>query len=218
MAYQLCAILPITYLAIAGVVGWFRLDKTWDYELIDSDKIYGRSLFYEDHIVAPMLWYQIWNTIICFILSEYRDPVMIAHHGVTAVLVYMTLHPFLQYYGIFFFGMPEVTSVPLTLVDTFKQFPDLKEKFSGVNSASRWIFGLSFLVVRLALWSKVSLQYWIDAFAILQNGTAHSLGVNLFFMFANVFLTGLQWLWGYKIVIAMVKQAKPDKKKGDKKK
>jgi hypothetical protein len=217
MAYQLCGAIAISYLAIAGIVGWYRLDEAWDYEHIDADQIYGRSLHYEEHIVAPMLWYQIWNTIFCLLLAEYRDPVMIAHHAVTALLVYMTLHPFLQHYGIFFFGVPEVTSIPLTLVDIFKQFPDLRDKFSTLNSAARWVFGLSFLVVRLVLWSRVCLEYWIEAIAILQSGAAHSLFVNVFFMGANVFLTGLQWLWGYKIVIAMVKQSKPtpteDKKK-----
>lgn len=206
MAYEICSGLVVSFLAIAGIVAWFRLDNEWDYESVDADKIHGRSLFYENHIAIPMLWYQTWNAFICLVLSEYRDAIMIAHHVVTVALVYLTFHPFLQYYGMFFFGMPEVTSVPLIFIVIFKHFPGLKVRFADFNWACRWVFGVLFLAIRLGMWSWVSVQYWMVTITILRNGTSHSVLVHVFFMAANVFLTTLQWIWGSRVVTSMIRQ------------
>ena len=39
---------------------------------------------------------------------------------------------------------------------------------------------------------------------LLQSGNAHSTGVVMFFLGSNAFLTGLQWLWAYKILVAVL--------------
>ena len=89
--------------------------------------------------------------------------------------------------------------MPLTLVDIFKYFPEMKEKFSWLNEVSRVVFALLFLSIRLVIWPYVSYYFWVGSWDLLKSGTAHSTFAVGYFLFANVFLTGLQFFWGHKI-------------------
>jgi hypothetical protein len=213
MAYEITAGVAIFYLALFGVVAWFRLNPNWDYSSVDRDPFFGQAVFFENHIAIPMFWYQSWNVVLCLALQEFRDPTMIAHHVVTALLAYLSLNPYLQYYGIFFFGLPEVTSVPLTFVDIFKMFPELQSKYPTLNSISRWTFGVLFILVRIIYWPIVSYSFWTGSISIIATKRSHSLPVTIIYLLANIFMTGLQFFWGSKIVSSMLKSAKSDKKK-----
>ena len=54
-------------------------------------------------------------------------------------------------------------------------------------------------VVRLIIWPWISYPFWQDSIALLRSGTAHSNFVVGFFLVANIFLTGLQFVWGWMI-------------------
>lgn len=84
-----------------------------------------------------------------------------------------------------------------------------------VNEISRVVFAVSFIIIRLIMWPYVSYDFWIGSFDLLKTGKAHSNFVVAFFLFANLFLTGLQFLWGSKIFGFLFKSGK---KKEDKKK
>ena len=65
----------------------------------------------------------------------------------------------------------------------------------------------------LFYWSFVTYTMLSALIPLLLNGNSHSPFVVTFFLFAAAFLTGLQWLWGYKIYNIAMAPAKPEKSK-----
>ena len=214
--------LCVTYLAAAGIVGWFGLFGVNVASELRANPFYGKSQFIEDHLIYPMISYQGWNLLLCFFNADLRDPAMIGHHLVTGSLAYFGLAPYLHYYGLFFFGVAELTNVPLTIVDVFKYFPDLAKKLSILNELSRVSFAVSFILLRLIVWPYFSYHFALGSIDLLTTNfhtKCHSGFVVGFFLFANVFLTGLQFFWGSKIVGFLFKGNKKEKgdSKGEKK-
>jgi hypothetical protein len=169
-------------------------------------------------LAAPLLSYQFWNFVIGLVMAEMRDGVMLLHHAASGLCALFSVHPFLQYYGLFFFGVPEITSVPLTFVSMTKSFPFLKTDYPYIYEMSKWSFGVLFLLIRLVLWTYVSVFYWIDTVHLIQEGTAHSMFVVGYYCFANVVLTSMQYFWGYKIITQIMNDGKEVKTVSDKKK
>lgn len=200
LAFELTSCFICLYVGVAGTIGWLNLCSNCDFEDIEMDRTYGRSIYFEHHLAAPLLTYQFWNFMICLIMTELRDGVMLIHHAASGLCALFSLHPFLQYYGLFFFGVPEVTSVPLTFITTSRCFPFLKTDYPYIYEISKWSFGVLFLLIRLVMWTYVSVWYWIDTVHLIRDGNPHSLFVVGYYCFANVVLTGMQYFWGYKII------------------
>jgi TLC domain len=218
----------VTYLAGAGLVLWFSEEAV----ALQKNPFYGYSQNVVDHLIAPMISYQGWNFILCLFVPELRDVAMLGHHFVTLSLAYFGLHPYLHYFGLYYFGVAELTNVPLTLVDVFKYLgeepkkkelkkkdPDnYKDEYHTINEVSRVSFAVSFIGLRLIAWPVISLSFWNDSYQLLSGGKAHSNFVVGYFLFANLFLTGLQFFWGSKIFGFLFKKKakKTDSTKEDK--
>lgn len=123
----------------------------------------------------------------------------------------------------FFFGVAELTNVPLTLIDIFKYLPDLKKNYPAVNEGIRSIFAILFIILRLILWPVYCYPFWVHSLQLLlidqsptnaitvffndvlkvtplaSDTVCHSKFVVGFFLFANVLLTTLQYYWGVTI-------------------
>ncbi len=215
MAYEIVAGLCVSYLAFAGFTAWFQLhpDKTYLNTDLNLDPWFGKSQFVEDHLIAPMYGYQIFNIIVCLFLSEFRTLTMLGHHVVTLILAHVGLRPYLHYYAIFFFGIAEFTNVPLTFVDIFKYFPDIAVRHPVINKYSRIVFGVTFVLIRLVLWPIQSGKVWFETMELFRNNAqGHPLIILIFFVIANVFLTGLQFYWGVKIVKSLFSPKQEERK------
>ena len=79
-----------------------------------------------------MIFYQGWNLLLCFYCADLRDMAMIIHHALVTVLAYTGLYPYVHSDAMFFFGVAELTNVPLTIIDIFKYLPELKAEFPKV--------------------------------------------------------------------------------------
>jgi hypothetical protein len=115
---------------------------------------------------------------------------------------YFALHPYLHGYN-FFFGVAELTNVPLTVYDVFKYQKSIgwQTKYSALFQITQVSFALSFVAIRLVWWPMVSYPFWLESVAALKGETnAHSPFVIGFFLLSNVFLTFLQFFWGVQIV------------------
>ena len=66
------------------------------------------------------------------------------------------------------------------------------------------LFALAFIGFRLVYWPIWMVPYWSDSIAALQGGKGRVVVV-LFYLLANAFMTGLQVMWGYKIVKMMLR-------------
>ena len=132
-------------------------------------------------------------------------PMMLAHHAGTAVLAVLGggtwSFAFAHYYCPFFFGLAELANLPLAFVDVFKFFPKVSHSYARTTAASRVLFAGLFLAIRIVYWSMVSARFWRDCFSLLQAGglSTVDLATVLAFLFSNLCLTGLQYLWGMQI-------------------
>lgn len=159
-----------------------------------------------------MMAYQFWNFVLCLVNADLRDPAMIGHHIVTGTLAYFGLAPYLHYFGLYFFGIAEFTNVPLTFVDIFKYFPEMKNRVPMLNELMRYTFAVSFVLLRLVYWPIYCYPFWKGSYELVVTGKAHSTFVVTFFFLANMFLTALQIFWGSKLFGFLFKKKKEVKK------
>lgn len=199
VAFALVACILVTYVTIAGILGWWNLFDVLDTTNIYENKFYGRSTYVENHLVYPMVCYQIWNLTTSLILTEFRTPDAIGHHVVTATLAYFGFAPYAQYYALFYFGVAEASSIPLNLLDVFKYLPHLTDQYPAVQGAVKASFGISFFIIRMFYWPVLSYELFFGCLELFQSGKAHSTFVVGFFLGANLFLTFLQFYWGFLI-------------------
>ena len=200
VAFSIVASLLVTYVTIAGTVGFFNLGNVVDNaNNLFVDKFYAQSYYVENFLVYPMFSYQVWNLVCCLILADFRTPDAIGHHIVTGCLGYFGIAPFAQYYALFYFGVAEVSSIPLTLLDIFKFLPDVARKYPALQNSVKATFAVTFFIVRIFVWPFVSYELFFGCVDLFQKGTAHSNFVVGFFLFANMFLTFLQFYWGVLI-------------------
>merc|ERR1712007_320495 len=79
----------------------------------------------------------------------------IIHHASSTFLCILGLtngpHGFLMYYAAFFFGVSEVSSIPLAIMDLFKYSKQLTAAFPGTSEVVRVAFALLFLAVPAAI-------------------------------------------------------------------
>lgn len=131
----------------------------------------------------------------------------------------MPFLPFLtrQYnhgFGFFFFGLVEISNLPLNCVDFFNLFdvPEGKafyERTATANFVFQLVFAACFVGIRLVWWPIISFGFWVGSFQLLSTGLAHSSAIVVMFVACNLFMTCLQFYWGYEIFLIAVKVLGP---------
>jgi hypothetical protein len=200
-------------LAILGVHGWLH-------DAADQSDVTGYVASGE-RLGWLMLGFQAYELGLCAFAaaSDKRTckalcgpgNVMVGHHLIVLLLATLCVTgQYLHAYGLFFFGVPEVSSVPLVLVDFFKAFPLARSRHAALNEASRVAFAAGFLAIRCVWWPIVSYCFWCDIIADQREEARTPFHLPLIFAVCNVLMTGLQFFWGSKIVAALVKMAAGD--------
>merc|ERR1712151_615081 len=96
---------------------------------------------------------------------------MQVHHGLSGWLAYngltsgpagLTHGGFVMYYGAFFFGVSEVSSIPLLAMDVFKKNKQLGKQFDYIFQPCRVTFAALFIAIRLLYWPYVSYDFWTN--------------------------------------------------------
>eukprot|EP00045_Choanoeca_perplexa_P007939 m.72834 g.72834 ORF g.72834 m.72834 type:complete len:267 (+) comp14285_c0_seq2:872-1672(+) len=208
MAFETIAGVCVTYLTIQGFVGWF-VDPT------PIDKLYTplpRAFEMSELMVA----YQLYDLITMFIYKDLFTIAMLVHHILAGILALNGLYNFMHGYCYFFFGLIEVTNIPLTIIDIFKHYPDLIKQYPNTYTAIRNFFAISFILFRLIMWPIVSFEFWTATLTALSSGQiakATRFGqpwlettAAVTFLVANAGLTFLQCLWGKTIINGIYKQ------------
>jgi len=161
------------------------------------------NLFDEFYLMPAMqLGYQAWSIPIgLFYVNESTE--MILHHfGVIfAASCGAFSHFGFRYWLPFFFGIFELSSVPLAIMNTFKDHPDTAIKYPLFNHASRVSFVVSFLYIRFWKWLPVGPLYMRNNFFLF---LTIDLGVTKIFVFLQflfgVYLGYLQLYWTLTVV------------------
>ena len=95
----------------------------------------------------------------------------------------------------------ELSSVPLGAVDLFKQFKPLQTDYPSAYFAARFTFALAFVAVRMVVWVLVSQHFWRDLYAIYDPAGSPLEQFQFWVcLSSNLFLTGLQMLWGRLVI------------------
>ena len=196
VAYNLVVTVAQTIAAILGTAAWLD-GRAAALNVDGTSRLYSASASF-----APLLRltasYEVYNTIASLCLQEYRTAIFIGHHATTLLLAVLgDKPPLLHYYGFFFFGVVQLSSVPLALAEVAQALGA-----DTLLAVCRGIFACAFLVVRTVIWPLVSLQFWRDTLETMRDG-GRSLGPLGIFLAANIFLTGLQFLWTGQIVRAL---------------
>lgn len=214
IAIEITSTVCVVWFSIIGLIGYLNLFGNTDGHDLSISPFYGYSPFVHHHLITPMFAYQVWNLIACILHNEYRDLPSLGHHFVTAGLAYCGFHPFAHYYALFYFGIAELTTIPLNIINTFKNVPKLQKNYPSFYANIRTIFAISFLLIRTIWWPIVSYGLFLACVELLSSHDVHSTFVVCYFLFSNLFLTSLQFYWGYLIIINVLKGTKEGKDGG----
>lgn len=151
--------------------------------------------------------YQLWALPVgYFFVGE--TSAMLFHH--VQVVVVGCLSAFFwngfRYVTPFFYGLIEISSVPLSIMNHFKAHPSLIKERPGLYTAVRLVFALVFLTVRVVMWLP-NMFDWLRTCGILcytcDDAPCYA-GLGLSLM-AGFGLTVLQLIWASKIVEGLAK-------------
>jgi len=211
-AHGLVVLVPFVYLAVTGTQMWF-FDADFQAAFAE-DKIYG-CYAPAYGLVRVMFAFQLWDFAITVVATKLPTRAQaLAHHASASLLAYMGLscgtHGFCLYYGAFFFGASEISSIFLAFVDLFRQNKQLAKDCHSFNETARVLFAVSFLSLRCIYWPFVCYSFWRNLLSSMA-----PMGLKAVWMGFNLGLTGLQYYWGSLVVKGVIKllQGSSDDKK-----
>lgn len=146
--------------------------------------------------------FQLWSIVVS--LWKINEPVtMILHHisVVCVALISVVFNNGFRYYTAFFYGVAEISSVPLALMNMFKNNPSLVQNYPTSNQVIKVAFAFSFLLVRVFLWTP--LMYTFLRLSYNLSSTCPTVLCFVYlrtFMVCAAFLTVLQIYWATKII------------------
>lgn len=221
LAFEIVAFFPLFYCAYEGATAWwFKLDDFTTKE----QRLYATSP-HARNVLQCNFAFQTWDFFASMLHKETAAPEMLAHHLLAALLCYWAITmPYMHYYGVYFMGVAEVSSVPLVVVDICKYYPEVTKRFPWLDLASKLSFGILFLIVRDILWVWTAITVWKDGLGILKAGDfpeQYPGYITAGVLLANVFFTTLQLLWTKKLwdgVVELLDGGKKEEEKGKKKK
>lgn len=178
------------------------------YNKASVEKIVG----YEQELYlvsAFQLGYQLW-AIPVGVLHVGEDMTMLLHHFAVVISASMTgfLSIGFRYYSPFFYGVMELSSIPLSVMNSFKDNKELRDKYPTVNAMSRAAFVSSFLLIRIILCLSRWPVFLRDNFIVFYT---QPMGFYKFYSFLQwslaVTLQLLQLYWATLIIKGVVKVA-----------
>ena len=219
-AHQILCLMPFAYAAWAGMEMLLNPDVAIQRASPDYSARYFECVPEAHALVRMMLGIQIYDLLVTILVPELRKTEHVLHHLITGTFALLALlSGSLIHYSWFFFGIAEISSVPLCFVDLFRQCPKLCEVkgLHILNEQSRILFGVAFLVSRCITWPIVVFQLLRDILAAYAAGDPRLIvPVAAFHLITAVLMTLLQQYWGQKIVKAIMKMLRGDKSGRDK--
>ena len=171
LAFQLSCGMAIGACAWVGLRAWHWGDRR-AHTAVPSTAT-GRLFGYlpEAELLAAMNFtFQFWDFIISLCIPEHRaQPLMLAHHLAASVVSGCSIrYRVLNYYGIFFLGISELSSVFLVFVDLARYFPPIPGTWFDqlVMKIAAPGFVVCFLVYRVLYWWPVSWKLFQDVYAV----------------------------------------------------
>ena len=146
ISYQATSFCACILLSVLGLYYESRLDSG----LTEIEKIQGH-----EHLLflsCFQLGFQLW-AIPVGIWAVDESPIMIVHHLTVVAVGVMTgvFRNGFRYWIPFYFGIFELSTIPLSIMNFFKEFPSLMKQYPGLYLAIRLLFCGTFLYVRIGM-------------------------------------------------------------------
>lgn len=197
LSYDIICFLVISYLTYWGWAIWYGYGGEID--RLEAGGAFAGSAVVQDRLLTPMACFQLYNFIACVYIVDFRDYLAWAHHLITMTIACFSMSPCWQYYGVFFFGCTETSTLPLIIVEVFKLIPRYRDRFPTTNTVCRVLFALCFLVVRLVWLPMVCFEFFIACYSMLSSVSGMLYAAFIFYLTVDVFMVGLQYYWGFGI-------------------
>ena len=182
-------------------------------DLTPEEKSQGHEEFV--FVSCFQLGYNFWAIPVGLIYVNESAP-MLAHH--VAVIAVSTMTGFLRngfrYWTPFFYGMIELSSVPLAIMNFFKDNPSLVKRYPGFYSNIRNVFAFSFLWLRIYMFTPRLMEYLHHQYLVYSSHPSAPYRIFMATCWASsFFLQVLQVYWAALIVKGVLKQFfRPGKK------
>jgi TLC domain len=238
-AHQIVVLPVLIYLSIQGFREFNLLDFISTSTTATStavERVTSPMHGYFSEFVVGMMFF--WDIPTGLCTPALRELPMILHHiGMfsTAAISMGALSngtPIFGYYAPFYFGVIEISSVPLIIVDLFHPKHKAWNTYLKSNERSRWIvmmndvsrplFAFLFVLVRMIAFPYISVMgvlrdvMYVTSLPLEERNNVPSLPMYII-AFLNVFFSCLQLYWGTLIIRQVIKvlQGPSIKAKGD---
>lgn len=227
-AHQVICIPVMAYLTYQGFREWFSKES---HGYTPVDRILGPHPE-PDLSLLVMIAMLFWDIPTGLFVKSLREPAMVAHHVAMFLTATLALgawsdgHALLGYYAAYYFGVIELSSIPLIFVDLFHPkrktwFQYLKNNappfLHSMNEINRVCFALAFLIIRALSFPYVSFVSVIPDIlhvaALSPNDRREVSVVPLYAMaILNLFFSCLQFYWGTLVLRQVIKAVSKPKK------
>jgi len=212
LAYQ------CTNMTVNLVLGLYGLYCYMDLPPIEKVSIVERIIGFKENAIfgALQVGYNIWALPIgAYFIGEKKE--MMIHHVfviIVGIISAFSVNGF-RYHAPFFFGVIEISSVPLAMWNMTKSNRSLAEKYLPKIFQGPLIFIVLFMLTRVILWTPqiydVLRMSGLLGYTCPDNSCRISMGI---FLLSTVMLTLLQYYWAFLIVKGILRRMKtlPEKK------
>ena len=194
-------VFAICYYSLIGPLDWI-----WKQPATLQERMYMYDPAAE-RICLLQIALQIYS-IVTALLTQHpllMKPEGFVHHIMTGFSMVVALHPFGHPRANLFFGITELSTIPLDVIDLFKGFKELRKQCPTTDIVCKALFALSFLGLRVGLVTQASVGFQRDLYQLYMTGTAHSLPVVAFSSLSNILIVCLQLYWSTLIIKGMQK-------------
>lgn len=209
-SYQLTNLCVNAFLGALGSYHyWFTLpsESTVDDQVIGWESLYTLSCI--------QIGYQLWSLGMAFTAVK-ETPAMIAHHVAVIMTCFMSGFMTLgfRYWSPFFYGVVELSSVPLSMTNLFKDNPKWIQMYPTMYFRVRLAFAIAFLAVRWVMYAPrkyVLLRQFL--WAIQSSDSLPYIVYMSLVWSSSFFLACLQLYWGTLIVKGLANAFLPKREK-----
>ena len=218
LAHRFTNIVSFSVLMVIGIYGELFVIPQ---KPVDEVATFIQGMEENTVVVTTMFSFQLWSLIVGTVYVN-ESPLMRMHH--VAVLVVAVLYAAFtngfRYHGYYFAGIWEASSIPLALMNLFRDYPQWKERYPSLFFVVKALFAFSFLIVRIWIGTRRAIRYVTDIWLVFSVSFDKPFAYSVFMFlmaFMSTFLGLLQFYWAGLIVSMIAKNAKeilaPRKKK-----
>lgn len=169
---------------------------------VDEDRVFGKSSIsttFANYCIAYFIW-DLKNIYYYINNNNSHKILMFIHHVYGSFILYYTLLSYGvgEYYVLYYFGISEISSIPLCIMDFYKDYKFNKRKEYIIIQV---LFVVLFLLIRTVGFAYLFFPWHVDVFKISPEFYIPLLPGQYYFM-------GLTIYWTYKIYKGLKKLIK----------